>query len=128
MNCDTAREQIGSYVDGELSAADATALRQHLSGCSVCSAELSSTQALVRILGSPSAGSPPPGEIWTAISARLDRRPRPSRLLRVFHRPIALAASLGLIIGASAFVAAWLTPSSQVAQANTIDYRVLLDG
>ena len=40
MDCQAAREKIGPYLDGELSAEQQQALQLHLDGCAQCAAEL----------------------------------------------------------------------------------------
>ena len=59
MKCEEIKELLSEYVDGELSAADAASVEQHLAGCDACRAELEAlrqTAALVRSL--PRADAP----------------------------------------------------------------------
>jgi len=59
MKCEEIKELFSEYVDGELSAADAASVEQHLAGCEACRAEfeaLRQTAALVRSL--PRADAP----------------------------------------------------------------------
>lgn len=59
MKCEEIKELLSEYVDGELSAADAASVEEHLAGCEACRAELEAlrqTAALVRSL--PRADAP----------------------------------------------------------------------
>ncbi|MFH1732635.1 MAG: zf-HC2 domain-containing protein, partial [Planctomycetota bacterium] len=59
MKCEEIKELLSEYVDGELPAADAASVGQHLAGCDACRAEfeaLRQTAALVRSL--PRADAP----------------------------------------------------------------------
>jgi hypothetical protein len=133
MNCQTAREQIGPYLDGELAPADARALEAHLAECPACQSEHDAESALIqRMTDSP--GEPDvhaPAELWPAIEQRLGQpasvRP-PSIVLTHFRRPVAIAASLALIIGAGIFLAVSLGPGGGPVQAMAIDYSLLMDG
>lgn len=49
MWCRRVRSQLSAYVDGELSAAERSAVAEHLSRCEVCSAERESLTKLTRI-------------------------------------------------------------------------------
>ena len=141
MDCACAREKLGWYVDGELPAGEVYALQEHLRDCRECTAELHRLEALVRRLemaAGPSGVQAPPN-LWAGIEARLRppaaqtaHRPHPSRRrgwpARFWRRPIAAAASLGLLIGGGVTVAFLAHESAQKAQAAGIDYSVLLDG
>jgi len=130
MNCNQAREQIGIYLDGELPAPQSHDLEQHIQQCDACRSELEQSRGLVTLLQQASEGHiAAPPELWDSISSRLiaDRRPV-YRIIRLFRRPIAAAASVAVLLGAATFVAFWLSPGVRVAQATVVDYRVLLDG
>ena len=129
MDCRDAQERIGAHLDGELPPGETSAFEEHLSLCDACTAELARQRTLISslIASDPAERVPGAADVWERIESRLESdRPQP-RLIRLFHRPLALAASLGLLIGAAAFVAVWLNPSAPVVQADAIDYRFLLD-
>jgi anti-sigma factor (TIGR02949 family) len=46
LNCDTLRERLESYLDGELSEEDATGAGSHLAACAACRHQLEERQAL----------------------------------------------------------------------------------
>lgn len=129
MDCISAREELGPYLDGELSAERVAALETHLRTCPPCAVERSRLQNLVAQIQSSSPQVPAPApDLWDRIEARLETRRRQSPFTRLLHRPLAMAASLAILLGAGASVAFWLNQSAQVAQADTVDYRILLDG
>lgn len=133
MNCQSACEKLGAYLDGALTAKQNAELEGHIRTCRTCAAELEQLRTLVERLSEP--GKEPsleaPPQLWSAIEQRLDT-PLPhspqKRVLHVFRRPLALAASLALFIGIAAFMGFWLSSGVQTAQATVIDYSVLLDG
>lgn len=134
MNCDTARELIGAYADGELAMEQSGVLREHLASCADCAAELRSLNHLSDRLSRSEASSHvhAPSSLWQAIEERLSAPPasrhrsvRPGS--RLFRRPLALAASLALFLGAGVLFTTALDRSSPPAIAATIDYSVLMD-
>lgn len=131
MNCITAREAISPYLDNELSDEARTALKQHIGSCTSCGAELRAQQALFIQLDRCQASSPdrPPASLWNVIAKRLYAAPvtrRSGILLRLWQRPLTAAASLALLIGAGVLVAVWVNSSATTAQAEAVDYNVLL--
>ncbi len=127
MTCETARERLGTLLDGELPAAARCSLESHLAGCGACRAELellgASATAVARL-----AEVPVPEALWATIERRLDnevhyrRGPRSGESLRT--RPLAVAAAVALAVGLSAVGLIWKGPS---ARASTVDYSVLLN-
>lgn len=132
MDCNTARMNLGAYLDGELPDGEAARLRKHVETCQACSAELDELRALIGKLETADAESPPvPASLWDAIEARLEHPVRPVRSLRLMswmRRPLAMAASVAFLIGSAVFLTVWLSPTAQVAQATVVDYSILLDG
>lgn len=139
MDCLFVQSQLGAMIDGELPADQAAALESHLQSCEACRREQASLVALTAgfaPLAAEAVGVPT--SIWAGIEARLDSdRPvevvgagapgGPSLIYRFFHRPLAIAASLALLIGAATSIGILLSSGSRAAQADTIDYRILLD-
>lgn len=80
--------RLGAYHDGELDAAERTALERHLWGCAACAAELGRIRRLSGLLV---GGLPAP-----AVSARASQR---------FHATAELASSRGLRHWAEALTA-----------------------
>jgi hypothetical protein len=107
MNCETARELLGRYHDGELVAAERMAVEAHLGACSTCPALLETIVELGDMTRSLSEAEPP-GNLWDRLSLRLGkatpgRRSPAGRHLRILR--LAAVAALVLI----AFAAGWLT-------------------
>ncbi len=50
MQCDSASEMLDAYLDGELPLETSTAIREHLNGCTPCSAQIADTARLQRAL------------------------------------------------------------------------------
>lgn len=133
MDCGTVREHMGLWLDGELPPELELALTGHLETCPACAAEFDSLRKVVSGLehADLAGDAVAPAAVWDGIQDRLATRtvsavPR-IRRLHWLRRPLAAAASLGLLIGAAVFVATWLSPAGQVATATTVDYSVLLD-
>ena len=77
--CEDIRELLGVWLDGELSPADAEAIRLHLQGCPQCDGELrqlerlhSSLKSLIESNGSRVAFAP----FWRGVQERIaEKRP-----------------------------------------------------
>jgi hypothetical protein len=140
MSCSRISEQLGAYLDSELPAEQAKAVRSHLADCARCEAELAAlTELSEQLEHCAAAGSRvrAPAEIWSAIERRLDNPSdspplpvysKPGRISRFLHRPMALAASLAVFLGIGVLFTTVLDRASPVAHAATIDYRILMDG
>jgi len=78
-------QQLSAYLDGELTPEWAAEVREHLAGCAACRADLEGLRAVKRLLGALPVPEPP-GDLETAILARVERarrwwwlpRPRPA--------------------------------------------------
>src|SRR5438876_10507784 len=98
MNCGAAQEQIGLYLDGELAAEELAALEEHLRNCPDCAAEHENLRELIayfaesdELIGNETV----PSDLWDRIENRLETRKRSGHVvLRLFKRPMAIAASL----------------------------------
>src|SRR5688572_24994217 len=99
MKCEQS-EQIGIYLDGELSASESQDLERHLLECSACREEMGRVRALIANFAVASANPiQAPAHLWSRIETQLrepKRKPTP-RLIRIFKRPIAAAASLAIL-------------------------------
>lgn len=67
-------DQLGPFLDGELSAADAEAFRQHLAECATCQQDLQDFTALDAVAGVP-AQEPRPVVVATPAPQRRSLRP-----------------------------------------------------
>jgi len=113
LTCTAVRERISAFLDGELSAERAEAVRGHLATCAQCAAWHAELAATDRLLDR--AGAIAPADDFTAaVLARVRARRAESaaaRLRRAIARPWprwAVAASLAAAIAIGSG-AAWLT-------------------
>ena len=98
MRCRNAIKQIGPYVDGELTAADTKALREHLAECKGCSQRYSLVHGLVRKVSSLPAIVPTPEESYRLMN-RLRREMSAPAAPRPAYRRIQVAAtSISLLV------------------------------
>lgn len=139
MDCAQTRNQLGLLIDGELPPAEAEALDAHVTACPDCARELAELRDVIARLefAAGPADVKAPVAIWAGIERRLyrparrgahRRKPLRRRVIAFLRRPIAAAASLALLLGASATIAIWVNQSAQTVQAASVDYSVLLDG
>jgi anti-sigma factor RsiW len=93
--------QVDAYLDGELAAADARELEAHLAQCSECARLQEERLALRAAIGASVPAFPASDALRARVRAALkaavhERAPaRPG--LRIFWRPLALAASLAAV-------------------------------
>jgi len=130
MHCNTAREQLGTYLDGELSADLRSSLETHLRGCATCAQELESLKELVSGL-SVHEPARVPEALWASIEGRLEQRADRSRTaprLPGFRWPAAIAASLVVAVCLGLLGLLWSDGPFGRAEASVIDFGILLDG
>ncbi len=93
MACDTWTEKIDAYLDGELPAAEARALSEHLRGCGACAAaSLSKLQQKLAVRAAGQRFTPSPAfraRIQQSIATR-----KPARWNRLWFPALATAAVL----------------------------------
>jgi len=89
---DRARELLGPYLLGELSAEEEAELRGHLEGCAACRAELVELRQAHESL--KAAYVPPPPELKRRVMGRLSR-PRRRRSVLLVAASLALVTLLG---------------------------------
>ena len=78
MECASVRDKLGSYLDGELPAAEVRAVDEHVRACSTCAAELGRLKALLERLAtarSAEAEARPPAGMWARIERWLAHSP-----------------------------------------------------
>jgi anti-sigma factor RsiW len=108
MTCGVREEDLSALMDGELDALDERRVRDHLAVCVSCRREFARVRALsrsLRTLGAPVAPSPDfvrRVALASAGARRKPARPRLSALPLLLRHPVALAASLLLLLGFSA--------------------------
>lgn len=124
MNCETVREKLGSFVDGELTGDEARHLRRHLDHCSECARKANDHEGIGTILSNDEIGDPPESlkagimEEITEVPGEKDRETTdssPTRPGRSFGKPIrrrlapAAVLLVGILVGLT--VQLWLVPS-----------------
>ncbi len=132
MNCQSARESLGAYVDGELPGEVRATIEAHLAGCTACTLELEFLRSVTASLAESDAIQVPT-QLWSEIEHRLDRPVQHAQqepttgngFLRI--RRYALAASILIAVGLGTWAFLSLGDGASVARASTVDFSVLLD-
>src|ERR1700682_6240389 len=126
-NCWSIDPLITPYVDGELPAADRQTVEQHMRGCTPCRARIATEQAVRDLVGASrseltGAGAP------LGLRARCTAKGGPhvpaplSRLWSARLTPLALAATLAIVVG-GAFLYPLTGSSSRLMAAElTVDH------
>lgn len=129
MNCQSARQHLGAYFDGEVQPQLRREVEAHLLACPGCAQELVSIQDLATRLAPAEPVHVPEG-LWSAIERRLDEpaeaahaSPRSFTYLRRY----ALAASVLVAVGLGAWAFFSYGGGASVARASTVDFGMLLD-
>jgi hypothetical protein len=130
MNCETARQQFGAYADGELPPGHAAEIEQHIDRCTACAAEF---RELREMLGrfADTAVVKAPAELWSLVERRLDGAPpgrEAHRLMFWSRRLIVAAASIAILVGGGVLAGLWFASGTHVAQADEVNFALLLDG
>jgi hypothetical protein len=89
-------ERLSAFVDGELSATEAAAVRGHAASCPHCAAAVADLRALIANAGALDAPEPPP-TLWPSIAGELDRRRRTGWFSIANWRPFAFGAVAGAV-------------------------------
>lgn len=126
--CPDWRARLEAFVDGEVGAADAEAVRAHLRRCPACLAEMQALAELSQGLRILSAERAPPA-LWNCIATSLDAKQDAPASIPVPHRApalhsrratLAIAASLAAVAAAGAYT---LLPSgNSVITASVNDF------
>jgi anti-sigma factor RsiW len=95
MPCDVWREQLDSYVDGELSSSEANALAEHLKGCGECAAEALGRVQLKRSVAVAGKRNQPSTEFQTRVMQSVTR---PSARSSVSFWNILLVPALAILV------------------------------
>lgn len=129
MNCETARQHLGEFFDGEAPPDLRREIESHLVECCVCARELVTIRNLAAQLAAPTI-STVPAELWSAIEPQLPR-PRTAKHSRWFGyatpRRFAIAASFLAVVGVGTMAIVWSKGGASQASAATIDFGSLLD-
>jgi anti-sigma factor (TIGR02949 family) len=113
MTCNDIYHQLDAFVDGETSPEQTRLIEKHLTSCSTCLARVDELRALSRTLKSGLSSDRAPSDLWTRIEKRLPPAAenadpiQPAGWWRDRARPLALAASVALLLGIGGSVAWW---------------------
>ena len=99
MNCEQAKSLLSEYIDGELPAAEDTAVKKHLARCEACRAEFEALERTVALVRSLPRAEAPEG-LERDIKVALDRRAarRRSAIFRWAKVGTWLAAAATLVV------------------------------
>jgi len=97
-------ERLSAFVDGDLSATEAAAVRAHAATCPDCTAALADLRALVANTAGLDAPEPPP-TLWPSIAGALDRHEPRGWFSIANWRPFAVGALAGAAVVGLAIVA-----------------------
>jgi len=97
-------ERLSAFVDGELSPAEAAAVRSHTAGCATCATAIEELRALVTQARALDIPEPPP-TLWPSIEGEMDRRERFAWLKISLWRPLGVGALAGAVTVAVVLVA-----------------------
>jgi hypothetical protein len=132
MDCDKAQEMMTALMDGEMTDRQTAEAQAHLAQCAECRSECERARAMSPLLGEYERATRvnAPADLWLAVEDRLGTRPSQVRMrfLHPFRRPLALAASLALLIGAGLLFTIAFDRTSPPAQAALVDYSILMEG
>ena len=121
QTCAQPTETLSAFVDGDLSTAEAQAVRAHLAACPQCTVSISQLTALVTAARGLERPEPPPS-LWPAVEGAMARHERPWWLsLRLFGSG-ALAGAVAVSVVALG-LASWRThraPAVVVAPVVTV--------
>ena len=137
MNCEECREFIDAYIDNELDAAAAIAVRHHLRECDACAQFLEARKALRALLDNPELRFDVPNSLHARVLSALpvapakpEERIRKRFVLPWFSVPVALAAVLVVLFGLALLQHGWVPGRSRggtlVAQVISGHIRSLL--
>jgi hypothetical protein len=128
MDCRLARQQLAASPDTPSADAPATALAQHLAGCSVCRQVATHLETLLHDWRAETAAAPAPSWAahWGAVRAQISGAPRANSSRRpAWLFPVGAALPIGAM--AAWALLAWRTPIAapaagpQVAAADFIE-------
>jgi len=108
MSCTGIYHQLDAFVDGEVPSSEADQIERHLGDCASCQARVDQLRALTKAAQRDLWVECAPSDLWARIEAKLPiaaEAPeviKPARWWRDKVRPLALAASVALLLGIAA--------------------------
>ena len=97
MQCDSATKMLDAYLDGELSPETSAAIREHLNGCTRCSAQIADTARLQRSLRGARGYFTPSTEFRQRIQKQVARSRRRIWILPWVPMAAAVVAAVFLV-------------------------------
>jgi hypothetical protein len=101
MRCRKAINEIGPFIDGELTAQEAEKLRGHLESCAGCAKRYSLLRGLVQEVSSLPAIVPTPGESYRLMNRVRGEMAHPQHAKPGFRRVQVVAAGLSVVVAAT---------------------------
>jgi anti-sigma factor RsiW len=98
MQCDSASEMLGAYLDGELPLETSAAIREHLNGCTPCSVQIADTARLQRALRVARGHFAPSAEFRQRIQKLVARSRRRNWILPWVPMAAAAAAMVFFVL------------------------------
>ncbi|MEM7042142.1 MAG: zf-HC2 domain-containing protein [Pseudomonadota bacterium] len=116
MTCSEFVHRLDAFVDGETSPDESREIEEHLQRCDACRARVDELHGLTNVVRDELKRERAPADLWPRIEAKLPQGVDSHAVLplpwwRRRMRPLALAASVVLLIGIAAGVG-WWRPSS----------------
>ncbi len=110
MNCDDVRLVLDDALDRRLDAADESAVRAHLEGCTACSREREALIVVRERVAALPRSVEPPRDLWPEIEAQIGA----AKVVRAaFGRRRALMAAAAVVLITSSVVTAYLVGRRQ---------------
>ncbi len=97
MNCDSFRDRLSPYLEGELQEEEREQTEHHLRTCPSCARDLTHLKEVVKMLRSVAAPAPPP-YIADRIRLELGRQRQSRRAIMIRQWSLGLAGALGFLI------------------------------
>jgi anti-sigma factor RsiW len=104
MDCDQNPVALGAYLDDELQANDAAAVREHIGSCPKCAAEIAELVRLKRGLRTARSRFTPSSELRRSIEQEIRQPNRRSWRLRLIPASLVAAAALLVVIASALFL------------------------
>ena len=109
MTCESVKERIDDYLDGELGEAEFQEVELHLAGCRACREEERGLRAVVAQAAALPRQQQPARDLWPDVAAEIARRQRFALVASAARRP-SLWWAAGLAAAASVALVLWMVP------------------
>jgi anti-sigma factor RsiW len=101
MPCETWREKLGAYMDGELPASESIAVRAHLQGCTGCAAEIADQVRMKRSVAAAGRSYAPSAAFRAKMMRAVSKKRSGGQrwLWRLVFAPVAMVVILSVGVG-----------------------------